>query len=136
MLTAIAQWSEHHSNNLKLGPRGLKSQHPVFFSKFITMKPRTPQAIANRLRKKYKLNNNFKGNISPLLKNHQNILAVFLLGYEHPIARATRAAVKKEINKKSKAKKTNQNNELVPIKVPGGGKATMWTMGRRKNHFD
>jgi hypothetical protein len=100
------------------------------------MKPRTPQAIANRLRKKYKLNNNFKGNISPLLKNHQNILAVFLLGYEHPIARATRAAVKKEINKKSKAKKTNQNNELVPIKVPGGGKATMWTMGRRKNHFD
>ena len=100
------------------------------------MKPRTPEAIANRLRKKYKLNNNFKGNISPLLKNHQNILAVFLLGYEHPIARATRAAVKKEINKKSKAKKTNQNSELVPIRVPGGGKATMWTMGRRKNHFD
>lgn len=100
------------------------------------MKSRTPDAIANRLRKKYKLNNNFKGNISPLLKNHQNVLAVFLLGYEHPIAKATRAAVKKEINKKSKTKQIKQNNELVPVKVPGGGKATIWTMGRRKNHFD
>ena len=100
------------------------------------MKPRTPEAIAKRLRIKYNLNKNFKGNISPLLKNHQNVLAVFLLGYEHPISRATRAAVKKEIHKKSKTKNTSRNNELVPVRVPGGGKATMWTMGRRKNHFD
>lgn len=103
------------------------------------MKPRTPTAIANRLRKKYELSNNFKGNISPLLKNHQNVIAVLLLDYEHPIAKATRAAVKKEINKKTKKKQinqNNQNNELVPIRVPGGGKAEMWTMGRKRNHLD
>jgi hypothetical protein len=97
----------------------------------------TKEEISNRLRKKYKLNKNFKGNISPLLKNHQNVLAVFLLGFEHPIARATRAAVEKEIINKSKTKKINKkkNNELVPIRVPGGGKAEMWTLGSRKNHY-
>ena len=100
------------------------------------MKPRTSTQIANRLRKKYKLTNNFKGNISPLLKNHQNVIAVLLLDYEHPIAKATRAAVKKEINKKPKKKQINRNNEMVPIRVPGGGKAEMWTMGRKRNHFD
>ena len=77
------------------------------------------------------------GNISPLLKNHQNVIAVLLLDYEHPIAKATRAAVKKEINKKPKKKQINQNNELVPIRIPGGGKCyDMWTMGRKRNHFD
>lgn len=95
------------------------------------------EAIAKKLRKKYGLNKNFKGNISPLLNNHQNVLQVFLLGYEHPISRAARAALRNKINKnKQKAKKINKNNELVPIRVPGGGKATMWTMGRKQNHFN
>lgn len=105
------------------------------------MPARTPAAIANRLQKKYKLNKEFKGNLSPLLKNFQNVLAVFLLEYKHPISKGVRTAIKKEINDKAKvkenaAKRKRNNNNLVPIKVPGGGKATMWTMGRRKNHFN
>lgn len=106
----------------------------------------TQAATAYRLRKKYNKgvkNSNYGKreitkdfNISSLLENHQNVLAVFLLDAEHPISKAARNAVEKERNAKAKAQKNrpSPNQNKVLIKIPGGGKATMYTIGNRKNH--
>ena len=104
----------------------------------------TQAATAYRLRKKYnkgvKESNYGKReitkdfNISSRLENHQNVLAVFLLDAEHPISKAARNAVGKERNAKAKAQKKRPRPNQVLIKIPGGGKATMYTYGNRKNH--
>lgn len=109
----------------------------------------TQAATAYRLREKYnkgveksnygkrEITKDF--NISSLLENHQNVLAVFLLDAEHPISKAARNAVEKERNAKAKAQKNrppNPNQNKVLIKIPGGGKATMYTYGSRQNHSD
>ena len=93
--------------------------------------------INKRLRKKYKLNNQYKGDISNILKtNHyQDIYSILLLNPKHPLVNAARKVIKDEQNKKQKnnekrkaAEKKKKNNSGWKLEaIPGGGKCTTYT---------
>ena len=94
--------------------------------------------IEKRLRKKYKLNNQYKGDISNILKtNHyQDLFSIYLLNYEHPLSKAARKVIKDEMNKKQKNKekreaaeqKKKKNNEKGKLLlIEGGGKCKTYT---------
>jgi hypothetical protein len=107
----------------------------------MSTKKMSQEQIAQRLKKKYKLSDSFEGNVTKLLNDHQNILATLLLVHTHPLAEAVRKAAINEERKKKKRKqealnrkRANAHNNLVPVMVQGGGKATMWTMGSRSAH--
>lgn len=99
------------------------------------------KGIEERLKKKYGLKANFSGgNPNGILNDLQNVTAVLLLPVDHPLYKRVRSLAFEQRNNERKKnqevqkRKREQNNELVPIRVPGGGKCTMITMGRRSNH--
>ena len=66
------------------------------------------------------------GNPKGILNDLQNVTAVLLLPVDHPLYKRVRSLAIEQRNNKRKnnqevqKRKREQNNDLVPIRVPGG----------------